>query len=59
MKALGVSCFKTLVLGEHLVIAAVRAEEDVAGQGLEGVKLLLEVGGHLGIFRVVDEVVAG
>jgi hypothetical protein len=45
--------------GEHVVVAAVRAEEDVAGQGFEGVELLLEVGGHLRIFGIVDQVVAG
>jgi hypothetical protein len=46
-------------LGQHVEVDAVRAEEDVAGKGFEGAEALLEVGGHLRILGVVDEVVAG
>ena len=47
------------VLGEHVVVAAVGSEEDVAREGFEGSEALRIIGGHLGVFGIVDQVVAG
>jgi len=46
-------------LFKQIEVCTVRAQEDVAGKRFEGFELLLEVGGHVGIGGIVDEVVAG
>src|SRR5580698_7333792 len=43
---------------EEVEVAAVGSEEDVAGQGLEGLELTGVIGGHLRVLGVIDEVLA-
>ena len=44
---------------EQVEELAVGSEEDVARKGFEGSEALRVIGGHLGVFGIVDQVVAG
>src|SRR5271170_2769138 len=57
--AFGFGCLQAVVFGEQIEKQAVGAEEDVARQRLESLELLSVIGGHLRIFGIADQVIAG